>query len=71
MTNNTTVEYKGIEFDVQFHYQPFEKQTLEHEGCPEEITIEEIEFKGEDFMELLENDLDLKKSIISIYVSNN
>ena len=58
MTKKTILEYKGVDFEVQYNYQPEEKQTLEHEGCCEEITIEDIKHNGTCFYELLESDFD-------------
>lgn len=51
----TTVKYEGIEFDVDYDYQPEEKMVRYYPdgsgypGCPEELTINEISHKGTDF----------------------
>jgi len=49
-----TINYAGIEFEVEFDYQPEERMTLEYPGCPQEATLNEITHKGEDFYSLLE-----------------
>ncbi|BAQ92834.1 hypothetical protein [uncultured Mediterranean phage uvMED] len=52
MTQTTTIEYKGIEFDVEFDWVT-EDDGVEHVEC-----ITEIEHKGTCFMEFLENDIE-------------
>ena len=55
------IEYKGIKFDVEFDYQPFEKEERYtddggYPGCPEQATINEIKHQGTCFMEFLEDE---------------
>lgn len=49
--SNVKVNYKGVDFDVEFDFQPEEAQTHDYPGCPAEITITCIECKGVDFTE--------------------
>ena len=56
--------YKGIEFEVDFDYQPEEAAVMYysdgtgHPGCAEELTINSIKHKGTDFIEFLEDDFE-------------
>ena len=58
------IEYKGIKFDVSYYYQPYEAEVRYYldgsgyPGCPESFEIDTITFKGEDFTELLEDNLE-------------
>ena len=52
MTRETTIEYKGIEFDVSFDWAT-EDDGVQHVEC-----INEIEHKGTCFMEFLEKDIE-------------
>ena len=52
------IDYNGLEFSVEYSYQPEEKQELEHPGCDEEFTIEGIKLGDFAMMEFfIENDL--------------
>ena len=55
----TKLNYKGIEFDVEFDYQPAEKAErgpeAQYPGCPETAEITEILFMGVDFYEVMED----------------
>ena len=46
--------FKGIEFDVEFWYQPYERQTLQHQGCPESVEDIILTYKDEDFSEFVD-----------------
>ena len=58
----TKIIYKGIEFDVEFDYQPEEpmvryyKDGSGYPGCPESINVYSISHKNTDFIEFLESD---------------
>lgn len=57
-----TIKFKGVDLDVDFDYQPFEKADTGPEarypGCVEAITgINEIQHKGTCFLEVFENDM--------------
>ena len=67
----TTIIYKGIEFDVEFDYQPEEpvvmyyKDGSGHPGCAEECNVHEVSHKGTDFTEFLEEFLtDIEDTIL-------
>ncbi|KKK93155.1 hypothetical protein LCGC14_2695760 [marine sediment metagenome] len=67
----TTIKYKGIEFDVEFDYQPEEKQVrfdsnnTGYPGCAAEIgSIYVITHNGTDFLEFFENNLELIRKAI-------
>ena len=52
-----TIEYRGIEFEVEFDYQPEEPMVRYYSdgsgypGCAESIDINEIDHKGTSFVE--------------------
>ena len=56
-----TIDYKGVEFDVEFDYQPSEKQVLYYNdgsgypGSPEMVEITEFKHKGTCFLEWIEH----------------
>lgn len=58
----TDITWNGVEFNVGFHYQKFEKQTLEHPEVLEGITeISDLKHKDSDFSEFIkgnENELE-------------
>ena len=51
----TTLNYKGIELDIEFDYQPAERQTRDYPGSDEEIEIYEIKHCGYCMLELLKD----------------
>ena len=52
--SNTTINFRGIDFEVEFDYQPFEKQTHWCEGTGAHIEqVTEFTHKGTDFLELI------------------
>ena len=54
---STTIEYKGIEFNIEFEYIEFEKQTLEHPGVDEGAgEIIAVEHQGTCFLEFLDEE---------------
>lgn len=67
-----TINYKGVDFDVNYDFQPSEKEErydtsgLGYPGSPEYIKcINEITHKGTCFLELLEdNDHEIKSIIL-------
>jgi hypothetical protein len=59
------INYKGIEFDVEYDYQPYEKQVFYYAdgtgdpGCPEMVeAINEFKHKGTCFLEWIEDEED-------------
>jgi hypothetical protein len=55
---NVTIEFRGIEFDVEFDYQPFEPPErgpeAQYPGCDECIeSVNSFTHQGTDFLELI------------------
>jgi len=44
-----SIEYRGIDFRVEWEYTPGEPQTNDYPGCPEEAEIIRIMHKQTDF----------------------
>ena len=66
-----TIEYRGVKFDVEYDYQPYEPDVHYlsngdpgHPGCPEYVEITDITFKGVCFWEVLEDHLKEIESMI-------
>lgn len=62
MSYTIFIEYKGVELEIDYDYQPYEAQKTNcrnddlHEGCPEQIeSINEIKHKGVCFVEVFED----------------
>jgi len=54
----TTIEFKGIEFDIEYDYQPFEPPETgpeaQYPGCEEYVDqVTEFTHKGTNFLELI------------------
>jgi hypothetical protein len=49
--SSATVNYKGVEFEVEYDFQPEEKATRDYPGCGMEITPTCITCEGVDFSE--------------------
>ena len=65
MKGEETIKWKGIIFNVEFEYEPLERQTLEHQGQSEHISeITEFRHKGECFLEFTEGCEEEIKEII-------
>ena len=59
----TTLNYKGVDFEIDFDYQPAERAErgpeAQYPGCGEAVeAINEIKFNGTCFLEVLENDIE-------------
>ena len=55
MTGEAVIKWKGIIFNVEFQYNPFERQTLEHPGQSAHISeISEFRYRGDCFLEFTE-----------------
>ena len=53
-----TITYCSLKWDVEYSYQPEEKQELEHAPVHEDFTIEKITLRGNDLTEFfIDNDL--------------
>jgi hypothetical protein len=56
--SRTTVEYMWVEFDIEYDYQPAEKEVRYYSdgsgypGCPESLEITDIRIGGVDVNEL-------------------
>ena len=66
----STVEFKGVEFDVEYYYHPGEPQIRYfadgsgQQGEPAYVEITSIGFKGADFTEILERDVEEIEELI-------
>jgi len=60
-----TIEYKGVEFEVEYDYQPEEAEVRYYKdgsgypGCSEQVSINEIKHNGVCFYEVLDEQLEL------------
>ena len=67
---NITINYKGVNLDIEYDYQPYEKAETgpeaQYPGCAEAIEgINEIKHKGTCFYEVFESDLgEIENAII-------
>ena len=50
--------YRGVELEIEFDYQPEEKQTWDYPGCGESFEITSIKINDIDVMELLEEQIE-------------
>jgi|688.fasta_scaffold1686409_3 hypothetical protein len=50
-----TINFRGFEFDVQYDYEPAERQTYDYPGYPETFEFWEVELNGIDATYLLED----------------
>lgn len=54
----TTITHQNIQLEVEYIYEPYEAQTLEYPGSPENVEVEEIYYNGTDVYKIYEeNDL--------------
>jgi phage terminase Nu1 subunit (DNA packaging protein) len=44
----TTVQHRGITLEVEYDYQPAERQTLEYPGCPEDACVNTVTHLGDE-----------------------
>jgi len=68
---NKTIQYKGVELDIEFYFSPAEPEVRYYAdgsgypGCGEEIEIYSIGHRGEDVTELLEDNFsDIEEKLI-------
>jgi hypothetical protein len=59
-----TINYKGVDFDVDFEYTPEEKRTRDYPGYPEYVEIFSISHKGTDFMEFFDTFEEIEEMLI-------
>jgi hypothetical protein len=50
-----TINFRGFDFDVQYDYEPAERQTYDYSGYPETFDFFEVELNGIDATYLLED----------------
>ena len=50
-----TINFRGFEFEVQYDYEPAERQTYDYSGYPETFDFWEIKLNNTDAMFLLED----------------
>ena len=66
----TTLNYKGIDFDVEYTYLAEEKMVMYYPdgsgypGSPAEVEINEIKHKGDCFFEVLEDNIEEISNLI-------
>ena len=64
----TTVNYKGVDFDIEYDYQPYESPErgpeAQYPGCAEQAEIYEIKHQGTCFLEILEDDFEELENLI-------
>jgi len=77
MAHKQTINYKGVDFDVEFDYQPYEPDVFYlsngdpgYPGCPEYVELSDISYKGVDFWDILEDKLDEIEEIILKTISD-
>jgi hypothetical protein len=51
-----TIKLDGLTMDVEFDYQPAERQTLEHPGCAEEYDLCTVVVAGVDIVSLISDE---------------
>jgi hypothetical protein len=66
MTETETINFRGVDFEAEFYYQPEEKGDYFYPGCAEAIDeISELKHKGTSFLEILEEyDEEIKDLIL-------
>jgi hypothetical protein len=50
-----TINFRGFEFEVQYDYEPAERQTYDYPGYPETFDFWEVELNGINASDLLEH----------------
>ena len=66
MSNTETINFRGVDFEAEFFYQPEEKGDYFYPGCGEAVEeISELKHKGTSFLEILEeHDQEIKELIL-------
>ena len=67
-----TIDYKGLEIDIGYQYQPMERDSRDTPGCAEKIEgIDSIEHKGVCLFELLEDEMEkIEEAIYEEMIEN-
>jgi hypothetical protein len=56
MSEIETINFRGVDFEVEFDYQPAEQGDLEYPGCHAEVeAINELKHKGTCFIEFVDD----------------
>jgi hypothetical protein len=65
--NKGKIEYRGIEFSVEWEYSPAEPRTNDDPGYPERAEIIRITHKGTSFYDFLTDDdlIEIEKILLS------
>lgn len=64
MTERGVINYKGVDFEVEYDYQPEEAAVMYYPdgsgypGCPEAAELSTISHMGVDFSEVFEDDFE-------------
>ena len=66
-----TINYRGVELEVEFDYTAHDWGDRENPPTPEEAIISGLKINGADVMELLENELDAIETEILDYLKKN
>ena len=71
-TLQITIDYKGLEIDIEYQYQPMERDSRDTQGCAEKIEgIDSIEHKGVCLFELLEDEMEkIEEAIYEEMIEN-
>lgn len=48
------IEYNDIKMDIDFAYEPGEKETFDYAGSSDQVHIESVSVKGVDIFDLLD-----------------
>ena len=66
MTESIIIDFRGVDFEAEFYYQPEEKGDYFYPGCGEAVEeISELKHKGTSFLEILEeHDEEIKELIL-------
>jgi len=64
-----TLEYKGVEFEIDYEYDKGQKEICyptddAQEGIPAHCIINDIEYNGVSFLDVLENDIEEIEEIL-------
>ena len=71
MTETEIINFRGVDFEVEFYYQPEERGDYFYPGCAETIEeISEIKHKGTSFIEILEEHDEYIKDLILQKIKN-
>ena len=65
--NKSKIEYRGIEFSVEWEYTPEEPMTHDYPGYPERAEIIRITHNGTSFFDFLTDDdfIEIEKILLS------